>query len=255
MALTDKLTAIANAIRSKTGGSTSLTLEQMPTEIANIPTGSTDVPFGFGGVNAQLVDSNTVTFSLADTSFVVGTTAPSSATSIKASTSAYYTTPTIAFGDKDIIVVQSVTATPTHSSSASKKAYEQKFCNIYVSSFAKGRASATSTALTTRRSTNSSYSYILYYNTSGTSTIANTSYGLYATCTYPAFTSTTAASTTLKFSTPTLYARYSSTYESSANMKLITACTWEWKMRVYLVDSQTSPSASIQKEIFTELFA
>ena len=40
MALIDKLTAIANAIRSKTGKSATLTLDEMPTEIASIETGS-----------------------------------------------------------------------------------------------------------------------------------------------------------------------------------------------------------------------
>ena len=39
MALTDKLSAIANAIRSKTGGTDALTLDQMATEIAGIETG------------------------------------------------------------------------------------------------------------------------------------------------------------------------------------------------------------------------
>ena len=43
MALTDKLTAIADAIRGKTGNTASLTLEQMPTEIAGIK-GSTPQP-------------------------------------------------------------------------------------------------------------------------------------------------------------------------------------------------------------------
>lgn len=41
MALTDKLTAIANAIRGKTGGSGSLTLDQMPAAISGIVTGIT----------------------------------------------------------------------------------------------------------------------------------------------------------------------------------------------------------------------
>ena len=47
MALTDKLTAIANAIREKTGNTELLTLDQMPTEIAGIETGGNsggDVP-------------------------------------------------------------------------------------------------------------------------------------------------------------------------------------------------------------------
>ena len=40
MALTDKLTAIADAIRSKTGGTEPMTLDEMVTAIANITTGS-----------------------------------------------------------------------------------------------------------------------------------------------------------------------------------------------------------------------
>lgn len=47
MALTDKLTAIAEAIRAKTGKSDSMTLEQMPTEIASITGG------GSGGGSAD----------------------------------------------------------------------------------------------------------------------------------------------------------------------------------------------------------
>lgn len=41
MALTDKLTAIGDAIREKTGGTDFLTLDQMPTEILNIQGGGT----------------------------------------------------------------------------------------------------------------------------------------------------------------------------------------------------------------------
>ena len=40
MALTDKLTAIANAIRAKTGGTNTMTLDEMAVAIANITTGS-----------------------------------------------------------------------------------------------------------------------------------------------------------------------------------------------------------------------
>lgn len=44
MALTDKLTAIANAIRAKTGGSSTLTLPQMAQAIDALPTGATLIP-------------------------------------------------------------------------------------------------------------------------------------------------------------------------------------------------------------------
>ncbi len=39
MALTDKLKAIADAIRAKGGTTVALTLEQMPAEIAGLPSG------------------------------------------------------------------------------------------------------------------------------------------------------------------------------------------------------------------------
>ncbi len=42
MALTDKLTAIAEAIRSKTGKAATMTLDEMPTEIAGIETGGSE---------------------------------------------------------------------------------------------------------------------------------------------------------------------------------------------------------------------
>jgi hypothetical protein len=57
MALTDKLTAIANAIREKTGGTDLLTLDQMPTEIAGIETGG-----GGGGGGGASVSPKEVNF-------------------------------------------------------------------------------------------------------------------------------------------------------------------------------------------------
>ena len=49
MALTDKLSAIGNAIRAKTGGTELLTLDAMPNEIASIETG------GGGGVQPMIL--------------------------------------------------------------------------------------------------------------------------------------------------------------------------------------------------------
>lgn len=45
MALTNKLTAIADAIRSKTGKTNTMTLDQMPTEIESIRSGGSGEPF------------------------------------------------------------------------------------------------------------------------------------------------------------------------------------------------------------------
>ena len=54
MALIDKLNAIGDAIRAKTGKADKLALDQMPTEIASIETGG-------GGVDIQLLIDRTIT--------------------------------------------------------------------------------------------------------------------------------------------------------------------------------------------------
>lgn len=70
MALTEKLAAIGNAIRAKTGGTEKLTLDQMPDEIASITTGggadsinltgNCDYAF-YGNVWNSFINSNTTT--------------------------------------------------------------------------------------------------------------------------------------------------------------------------------------------------
>ena len=52
MALIDKLTAIANAIREKTGRTEDMTLDEMATEISNISVGSGD-----GGSSGEITMS------------------------------------------------------------------------------------------------------------------------------------------------------------------------------------------------------
>ena len=54
MAITDKLTAIADAIRGKTGKTDALTLDQMPGEIAGIQTGGGGTDLSVGLVDGTL---------------------------------------------------------------------------------------------------------------------------------------------------------------------------------------------------------
>lgn len=252
MALTNKLTNIANAIRTKTGTSGTMTLDQMATAITNIPTGSTDVPFAYGGMNAELIDIYSTQFTLADTSFVIGTSASTSSTSIKASVSNMYTTPTsptVAYGDKDIVVVQSCLTKPTHGSTATNKAMQLATGYQYVSYFSKRKT--TDTSGTTYRQSYNLVGYMMkYYNTSGAITrTATTSYGFYQTPTAPTVASTSAASTYVRCSSPTLYYRANSSYESTTNIKLVTDCTFDWKVEVYTVDAFSSPVAKMNEVI------
>lgn len=63
MALIEKLSAIGEAIRAKTGKTDLLTLDEMPTEIAAIETGSSDDGYDFTTLHtvtvSNLVNSNT----------------------------------------------------------------------------------------------------------------------------------------------------------------------------------------------------
>lgn len=62
MALTDKLTAIGDAIRGKTGGTEPLTLDQMATEIANIQGGGGGGSIDFNIQSIQVADSASTPF-------------------------------------------------------------------------------------------------------------------------------------------------------------------------------------------------
>lgn len=61
MALTDKLTAIADAIRTKTGSTEKLTLAQMPTEIAGIQAGGGGVSIEGANVYEITIGANSIT--------------------------------------------------------------------------------------------------------------------------------------------------------------------------------------------------
>lgn len=252
MALTDKLTAIANAIRKKTGKSEKLTLDQMPTEIESIQTGSSDVPFAFGGMNAVKVAEYEEQWTMADTTFEPGTSASTSAVSIKASIANRYTnttgSPTYAYGDKDIVIVQKMYAEPTHGEGASGKAQMLNWAGVYVTWFSKRKTSTTS-AKTTRQPYNLTSTMCHYYNTSGVLTRAAASYGFYLSPTAPTMASTTAASTYARVGSPALYYRASSTYESTANCKLVTDILYKWKVEVYAVDKDSTVTASINDTI------
>lgn len=76
MAITDKLKAIANAIRLKTGNSDLMSLDDMPTQIASIESGSTDTRFKelVEGTITDIVDdtiTKTASYAFYSTSLVM----------------------------------------------------------------------------------------------------------------------------------------------------------------------------------------
>lgn len=188
----------------------------------------------FTGTNIELVAEYNETFTLADTSFVKNSSSSTSATSIKATVSNRYTSNSIAFGDKDVIIIQTVYVVPIHSASTQKAM--QKHYAIQYSSFAtKGKSSSANA--TARRAMHMSTYLIDYYTSATAWTRAMANYGFYATPQAPSFASATARSTTVRVSSPILYYRASSTYESTSVIKTVTECTWSWNVKVYTADA------------------
>lgn len=245
MAITDKLNTLARVIMSKTGRASKMTIEDMIEEVYGIVT-EKDL-FKFMGRNAQLVDTYDETWTLADTSFVIGETSSTSATTILASISNRYTGKTVAIGDKDVVVVQKCHVRPTHVG-ASGKAECGDYAAVSVFYMSKRKTNATS-ANTTRQGMNSTYYILNYKNTSGNSTRALAYYGFYMQPQTPSVSSTTSANAYMRCSSPPLTCRASTTYETPDNMKKVTACEYQWHIDVYLVDSGSSLIRNYQNDI------
>lgn len=240
----NSIRAIAEAIRAK-GVSGLMTVADMAGKVLEIPTGSADTPFRLGGLNAQKVAEYSEAWTLADTSFVIGSSSSTSATSIRDAVTNRFTSPTLALGDKDIVILQTCITRPQYSASATNKARELGHVACYYSVISK-KPTADGGAKTQRMVYSVTTGYQLkYYNSSGTLSRASSSYGLYMTAAAPTFASATAASTTVRCNSPTLSYRCSNSYHSAANNKLVTACDFSWQVEVFTLDPFTTPAAEI----------
>lgn len=246
--LKENLTEIADLCREKLKISSPIHFRSLPFVVSSAIGG---IPFLFGGVNAVKVSEFSETWKLSDTSFVVGSSISTSATSIKATVSNYYTntsgSPTYAYGDKDIVVVQKCFSKPTHVGSSGKTELIETAL-VYVTWFTKRKTTDTS-ANTTRQALNASCTMMKYLNASGVVSRASSSYGFYMTPQTPSCTSNTSASTYVRVSSPVLYYRASSTYESQDNIKKVTDCGFQWTVEVYAVDKDSTVNRTVQDEV------
>lgn len=239
MALIDKLIAIGDAIRRKTGKSGKLTLEQMVTEIDEIAVGSSDVLSQWTGLNPVKVAEYDETYSLADTTFSKGSETSTSAKTIKATTANRFTTPTISIGDKDILVIQKTHTVPTHESGATDKGRQIKHAYLNIGLISKRKTSDTSGNTTRQVHALSTYMNN-YYNSNAVNTRGVYNYGFYAAPQNPTVASTTSANTTVRVGSPILYYRIATAYESQANINMIEDVRFRWHADVYLVDAGSS---------------
>lgn len=205
-----------------------------------------------GGSNPELLYEYNESWGLGDTSFVIGESASTAATSIKATVSNRFTTPTITYGDYDYVVIQKCKCTPTYNGSEVDKAKQLGYGIIYVSHIAKRKTNDTS-ALTTRVILNLSTYLNSYYNTSGTLSRAVANYGFYMTPQAPTQSSATAATGTFRVSSPILYYRVSTSYLTADNIKAVTSCSFDWNLKIYRTDFQSGLCAKYYTDIDTLL--
>lgn len=244
MSLTSRLQVLLNYANEKTGASDTT----LGNAVKTLSDGYGFKGFKYGGTNAQLVASYDESWTLADTSFVIGSSASTSSTSIKATISNRFTTATVTVGDKDVVVVQTAYAKPTHSSSAANKALMLMNCTCHINHASKRKTTDTS-AYTYRQVNSMVGNMAKYYNTSGVLTRGAVNYGFYCSPQTPTFSSATSANTTIRIGSPILYYRASSSYETTTNIKLVTECDFVWHVDVYLVDSGSSLTRTLNDKL------
>jgi len=240
--------AIANSIRSKTGGTAAMKVSEMATAINGISSGSANI-FGYSGTNPVHVASLAEEWSLADTTFDASTTPSTTSTTIKNATNPYFTnangSPNYNYGDSDIIIVQQCLTVPTYGSGCTNKARMTQATHIHVMYYSKVRATGL-TANGTRSSFYYTNTVLEYYGSSGTfSRTSNSNYGLYMTPYAPSLASSSADTTSVKIASPYIYCRGSSSYSSVANLQTVTDCSFKWKVDIYTVDAGTSIASEL----------
>lgn len=244
---------ISDSIRNKNGTATQYEIDDMPLAISLLGSGSSPggiSVFEFGGTNSRLVSTHYEKWTKADTSFVTGTTAHSSATQIMASVSNKYTTASLTLGDLDGCVIQRVLITPTYASDATNTERVVKTAYTVASPWCKRVNDASSTNLDNRTyryfidtATSTVVSY--YYSSSGAYNIGTTPYGINVSLSKPSVASTTASSTTIRVTSPAIRDQYYSGYMSQSNLLKLQDFTVEWYVEVYTMDARSSLADAI----------
>lgn len=236
------LTEIANAIRAKRGMENTLKVSDMAEQISLISGGGGIEP-PYIGENPVLLGTYSETYHLADTSFVIGSTAPSSTTTILSPVSNKYQLP-IDFRGHDIIVIQEMRIVPTHSDDATgTRQIATAISGIY--SYSKPTIASLPTSAI---GVNATYIYTAHYNASNAFQMSTAStVGMYASLGNTGLSSASSNTPTLRLSTATLGCRATS-ITSVDNMKKIIDCIWEWNAKIYQVDAWTSTAGYRIKE-------
>lgn len=210
--------AIANAIRSKNGLSTTYKIADMAQAITDIPSGSSDTTFWAGGKNAELIGTYEYTLNLADdTSYSSTTPSTTSKTILAASQTTYRKTQTgINLNNYNYICILDVIIPHVYTSLPS--VINTDIVILKASYHIGRRINSTSTTPNYNAAiTGGSVGVNRYRNAANTTTYtaATAAYGVGATIVAPTFSSTSSATTNIYLPNPAIVIRTSSTYMAS----------------------------------------
>jgi len=227
-------TAIANAIRTKNGTNTTYTPAEMSTAITNLK-------FDWMGENPEHVKKvYTLSTTLDKTSYPSWTPSTTATKMVSAATVSATESLDLTLYDYVMVWFSDCNVAYTSSWSASTASCVRETC-MYTQAVFKRPASVTS-------ATGESYDYTAsqenafhifyckYYSNASTISLANTTYSpcyIYG-ITAPTFSSTSSNTPTMTIKTPTLYARCSATYFSTANAALVDQANTTVKMEGHL---------------------
>lgn len=207
------MTAIANAIRTKSGTTSKYTPNTMANAVLSIPGGS----YNWMGSGVECINSNLydTTVELSSTTYSTWT-ASTTAKSLKATTS-LSTFQATDMEDNAYLIRWVVVADVAHKEDATLVALPVKQINIFDQQIIRRPSSLVN--IQAENFNNNVYvntaaiAWMQYYNASGVLTYTwSSSYGFYGGVPTPTFSSTTAASPNVTPKTPILYARCNTSY-------------------------------------------
>ena len=247
----ETLTGIADAIRSKTGSDDFMTVASMAAAIEGISGGGdSGAYFKYSGLSPELISEYHEVYSLADTSFVIGDTAPTALTTIRASEAGKVIIP-VNLADIDVVLVETLTVTPTYSSDARDFSKQKKYLVSRISWIVNSDTSTDDVAASNSSVVGITSTYNYYYNSRGSQTVtAQAGYGMNGSFQNgPPLSASNRPDISIRVGSPTLACRADTNQSSADNMRKITECTWAWDVEAYRVNKGSCVFSKLRDEM------
>lgn len=206
--------------------------------------------FKYSGTNPRLIAEHHEEYTLADTSFVIGQTAPTASTTIRASEAQKVSIP-VDLSTMDVVLVETLTVTPTYSDYATDIGRQTKYVTRRASLISNVDLSTTDNTGSNSSAVSFTITLNTFYSAKNKYTKAvQAGYGMNGSLpTGPSLSSSARPDTIVRLGSPNLLCRADSNQLTESNMRCITECTWAWDVEAYRVDKDTSLFGITRSEI------